>query len=81
MEHELIWKAVLDERYEVEVVRTSQITGTLTVKDRDGSLMLSENTHLSYGAAFGPDVGDVEDWMTKALNVVDEEKDESCKNN
>lgn len=76
MENELVWKTVLDERYEVEVVRTSQITGTLTVKDRDGSLMLSENTHLSYGAAFGPDIGDVEDWITKAVNLVDGTKEE-----
>lgn len=69
----MVWQSLLDGRYDVRVTRTDHpYRGTLTVQDTEaGETLLTEEVSLSYGAAFGPDVADVEAWADRAVRVVD----------
>ena len=77
---EVVWYAVLDNRFKCAVVRKSADTGTLEIHDGD-RLVSESDVGLSYGATFGPDVSDVNEWMDHCVSVVDkytkteEEKD------
>lgn len=66
----LVWETKLDKRYDVFVERSSDYTGVLIIKDGDKEL-LREKVGLSYGAKFGPDVDDVNQWKERAIGVVD----------
>jgi len=65
-----IWEATLDGKYLCTVTRIDEYTGQLKVQDGD-NLMLDETVGLSFGAIFGPDTGDVQDWQEKCINVID----------
>lgn len=69
----LVWGADLDERYEARVHRTAHPRqGRLTLTDvATGLVLISETVALSYGAVFGPDIGDVEAWQLRCMAVVD----------
>lgn len=70
---ELVWWAKLDDRWQIEVQRTDAYHATLCVFDHDNSDVLahSEPVGLSYGALFGPDMGDVAHWQDKVMAYVD----------
>jgi len=69
---ELIWENTLDDRYECKVTRNSEYSGQLKVLDTEtNQILLDEEVRLSYGAAFGPDSFDIEDWCGKIVKVVD----------
>lgn len=70
---ETIWESTLDGKYLISVVRLSSMKGRLEIHD-DSNLLFSEEVWLSYGAAFGPDVEDVDEWRTKAVNFIDSGK-------
>lgn len=36
-----------------------------------GKVLLEEDVGISYGAPFGPDVADVQDWQDKCIAVID----------
>lgn len=70
----VVWWSRLDGRYQVEVLRDHDNTSaaTLTIYDHanyDG-VVHSEQVGLAYGAVFGPDVGDVNEWKAIALKIV-----------
>jgi len=69
----LVWWSRLDNRYQIEVQRTGERAGDLVIYDHsDGDKeLLRESVGLSYGARFGPDVSDVEDWKERAVKFVD----------
>lgn len=67
----IIWEAKLDETFQCAVVRTGSSSGQLTVKADNGKLLLDEVVALSYGAAFGPDIDDVQTWEDMCVAVVD----------
>lgn len=71
----LIWWSKLDERYQVEVQGDNQdhYTGTLVIFDhQDGDKMIhSEKTGISYGAMWGADIADINQWCTRAIQIVD----------
>ncbi|EYT53155.1 hypothetical protein H483_0117695 [Dietzia sp. UCD-THP] len=71
----VVWWSRLDDRYQVEVTRDPDNTtrAKLTIYDRanNNAEVHAEQVDLAYGAAFGPDTGDVDQWMAIALNVVD----------
>ncbi len=69
---ENIWGAQLDNRYDCKVTRINEAHGLLTVVDTTNQkVLLSNEVTLSYGAQFGPDVDDVEDWETRCVHAVD----------
>lgn len=45
--------------------------GELTVSDRDGTVVHQQGVAVSYGAPFGPDLADVENWKSIAVDVID----------
>ncbi len=66
-----IWGAMLDKQYVCEVVRTAPYEGRLTVHTLGKVCLLDKLVGLSYGAPFGPDVGDVHDWQNQCIDVAD----------
>lgn len=70
----LIWEATLDDVYKCQVQRIDESTGELTVQSPTQGLILKEVVRLSYGAAFGPDAGDVAEWQEQCVRVVDADK-------
>lgn len=64
MKEELIWEGVLDNRIRCEVVRLSSQSGRLTVLDIGSKRkLLVKIVSLAYGAQYGPDVADVDEWQ------------------
>jgi hypothetical protein len=75
---ELVWSNTLDERYECKVSRNSYYSGQLKIFDTQlKKYLYDEEVRLSYGASFGPDALDVEDWMNKIEEIVDDVPDVS----
>ena len=67
-----IWEAKLDERYDCFVERVDERNGTLHVVDlEENKSLLDVSVGLSYGAMFGPDMGDVALWQDLCVNAVD----------
>lgn len=71
----VIWWSRLDGRYQVEVVRSADSAdlAELRVYDHhsDDALLSAETVPVTAGAAFGPDHGDLVEWRTTAIAVVD----------
>jgi hypothetical protein len=69
----VVWFSKLDNRYLVEVVRTGQYSGKLRIFDKEKGFecLLDEETGLSYGALFGPDISDVYGWQDRVTDFVD----------
>jgi hypothetical protein len=70
-----VYAGILDLRYKIEVIPQEGKThlGTLAIydgKDND-KLIHQEEVTISYGAVFGPDMGDVSEWQSKAIAVID----------
>ncbi|OGD30034.1 hypothetical protein A2833_02935 [Candidatus Azambacteria bacterium RIFCSPHIGHO2_01_FULL_44_55] len=70
---QLVWRNKLDNRYLIEVHRTDGYSGKLYIFDHDKNdqEIFSLDVGLSYGATFGPDVADVQEWQEKALDFID----------
>jgi hypothetical protein len=72
--NDIIWRAELDTIFECTVTRTGEYSGILKVKNTANAFVLLEKAvGLSYGAKFGPDMGDVADWQDQCCHVVDEQ--------
>jgi hypothetical protein len=85
----LVWWSRFDRRFQVEVHRTGELPvigdlpvidvfnshGVLCIFDHQNKdkLLKSEEVGLSYGAVFGADVADVEEWREKVSEFVDKE--------
>lgn len=68
----IIWKTVLDDKYDVLVEGTDKpSTGILKVLLK-GKVLMRAPVFLSYGAIFGPDIMDIESWQFAAAAAVDE---------
>lgn len=69
----VVWWGKLDERYLVEVVRINLERATLFIFDHkdQNRLLHQEDTLLSFGAVFGPDINDVKRWEDRVIEVVD----------
>jgi hypothetical protein len=70
-----VWLQRLDQRYACRVVRLDdpeQYLGRLQVTDmRTGDNLLDVEVHMMYGAIYGPDVDDVNQWMEACCKAVD----------
>jgi hypothetical protein len=72
MMEEIIWSNILDERYECKVSRNSHYSGQLTIFDNQlKKFLYDEEVRLSFGATFGPDALDVNEWQDKIIEIVD----------
>jgi hypothetical protein len=70
---ELVWQSKLDEKYDCQVVRTGERTGQLTmVETETQKTLLDRSVGLSYGAMFGPDMGDVAYWQDACVKAADD---------
>ena len=69
---DLIWCARLDNRYQVEVQRSSPDKGLLCIFDyRDNmNSIIEQEVVLAYGAVMGPDSDDVLKWMDVTEKVI-----------
>jgi hypothetical protein len=68
----LVWTATLDDRYVITVSRTDENSGSLRIVDSvSGNELHTAPVTLSYGALFGPDIDDVQEWQEIAVGVVD----------
>ena len=70
----VVWWSRLDDRYQVEVTRDPDNTSRakLTIYDRanNNTEVHTEQVDLAYGAVFGPDTSDVNEWKEIAAGVV-----------
>jgi len=65
---QIIWTCTIDEgKYFAEVERTGEYIGVLRLYRADDALLLEKPVNLSYGAKFGPDVQDINDWWELML--------------
>ncbi len=69
----VVWWSKLDNRYQIEVQRTDDATGTFFVFDHEDSdkELLSETVVMQFNAIFGPDAEDVGRWMDMGAEFVD----------
>jgi hypothetical protein len=67
----LVWSGIVDGRFACRVVRNGGTGGILSVHDGDNKIY-AKPVSLSYGARFGPDASDVEDWQERCTEVIDE---------
>lgn len=73
-----VWSATLDDVWDVYVMRLPSGQGLLTVAaiHPSGDVLVSRQVTFAHEPRFGPDVEDVDDWMTIAEAAVDaREKD------
>jgi hypothetical protein len=70
MQDNVVWTSTLDGRYEVNVTRTDDYHGELTISEGN-QVLHRKPVGLSYGAIFGPDVAGVADWQRIAVEFVD----------
>ena len=70
---EVIFTAKLDKQYPVRVIRTGDRTGRLEVYQDDEATepLRTWDVSLGYGAIFGPDVLDVEEWHGIVAEYID----------
>lgn len=78
-----IWADKVDGKYDVSVERLEdRHQGELFVR-LNGVILYRQKVNVSYGAAFGPDTQDVEDWQAICLEHIDRlesmSTQESCK--
>jgi hypothetical protein len=66
----IIWKANVDEKYEVYVEQGEPYKGELVIKDGDKELTRKFVT-ISYDAKFGPDISDVAEWEALCIDFID----------
>jgi hypothetical protein len=68
-----VWESVLDGRFNVAVYRTpkSPRFGVLVVREAAQEPIFEGVVGLSYGAAFGPDASDAEEWRHLAAAAID----------
>ncbi len=74
IKRQVVWQATLDDRYDCRVERTGERQGELIVEDTRGErlVLLTQTVSLSYGAVFGPDIADVQEWEALCEKVVDQ---------
>lgn len=67
-----IWEAKVDDKFDVWVERTAPYKGRLVVMSSNQEApLLSKEVTIAFDATFGPDIADVDDWQTWALEVID----------
>jgi len=67
----LVWSGTVDGKYVCRVVRNGGTGGILSIHDGDNKIY-GKPVALPYGARFGPDASDVQDWQDRCTEVIDE---------
>lgn len=69
----VIWEQTLDGIYLCQVVSLRPGLGTLTVRDTrfTGTVLLTKDVTLEYGAIFGASVCDIAEWQELAEAAID----------
>ncbi|KKQ32205.1 MAG: hypothetical protein US45_C0025G0008 [Candidatus Nomurabacteria bacterium GW2011_GWA1_37_20] len=70
---QLVWRSKLDDRYLIEAHRIDNRNGKIFAFDhnKNDQEIFSMDVGLSYGAMFGPDVADVQEWQEKVIDFID----------
>lgn len=71
---DIVWDNTLDQgAYRAQVQRDDNepYRGLLVVVDDNGNVIHKEQVGLAYAARFGPDVDDVNTWMERTVEVID----------
>lgn len=67
----IVWEAKLDQIYQCKTERTGESTGILKIEE-DDRVLFEKPVTLSFGALFGPDIADVQEWEQTCIDFVDE---------
>jgi hypothetical protein len=69
----MIWWSRLDNKYQIEVQRIDGYHANLIIFDHElkDKKIFEKKVGLSYGARFGPDMEDVENWREIAAGFID----------
>lgn len=72
----IVYETSIDGRFELRVYRSTKHTriGVLVVAEADRPPLFERTVYLAFGAAFGPDSEDVEEWLEMATEAIDEGK-------
>lgn len=72
---DLVWHAKFDDRYLIEVAKTGERTAQLRIYDhaKQNAEIACWDVGLAYGAIFGPDVGDVDEWQDRIAAFIDDD--------
>ncbi len=66
----IVWKDLLDKKYDVYVERTEPYKGELVIKEGDKEL-IRKFVSIVYDAKFGPDAADVYEWQNICIEFID----------
>jgi hypothetical protein len=72
-----VWDGVLDGKYlcHVDGYSDDWYEGVLTIRDKDTDTILhAESVGIAYGARFGPDMDDVDEWTNLCINFIDKKE-------
>jgi hypothetical protein len=69
----MIWEQTVDKGvYRCRVERIDDYHGRLIVVEASSEkVLLDKPVGLSYGARFGPDTGDVDDWQRQSITAIE----------
>ncbi|OGY65837.1 MAG: hypothetical protein A3A16_02105 [Candidatus Harrisonbacteria bacterium RIFCSPLOWO2_01_FULL_44_18] len=69
----LIWRNKIDKRFLIEVRRAGNYSAKLFIFDhqKNDRPIACWRVSLAYGAMFGPEVADVNEWQEKVVNFID----------
>lgn len=71
MEKYTVWKNKVDNKYDVFVESGEDAYKGFLVIKLDDKELLKEETYISYGARFGPDMEDVNIWSDRCIQFID----------
>lgn len=66
----ILWKASLDGKYDCSVKQTDEYHGVLTIHEGTKTL-LERQVSMTYSPVFGPDISDVAEWKSQAIDFID----------
>lgn len=69
----VLWRAELDNKYQCSVTQTDQYYGVLKIVEGTKTL-LERQVSMTYSPVFGPDVSDVAEWESQAIEFIDNGK-------
>jgi hypothetical protein len=70
---DVLWKADLDNKYQCSVKQTDEFYGVLTIKE-GAKVLLERQVSMTYSPVFGPDVSDIAEWESQAIEFIDNGK-------
>jgi hypothetical protein len=68
----IVWEASDGDGWKIEVTREQPYRGCLRIYNKADEVIFKQSVPLAYNAQFGPDIDDVDAWVTKANTVIEQ---------